>query len=473
MLLKKIVFGVLLVLSITILLFVIYGALHSWPNVEDLEHSIASRDLGVWRSLTNRAITHDGRFSTNFLHATNFLVFGKVSWYKYIIISSISLLFLSLLSAVWLMTNTTRLLIQICLVMLLSSFVLLATPSLYYSLYGISFSYIYLYPCIFLLFQIAIAYKFYTADENRKLPLFILLTCLIFIGVGFSELFLAFYASIAVLIPLYFWFYNQKYFKQTIPLSILTIAFVFFFGLTPGVHQRMYKSPNILFIYDAFVVYLSYLKTYLFNPSSLLVLLFGVLFHKKFRFHLNDRFHTIGFILLFLIIPYLMTLPFYFANTGFQELAERIYVPISFMHITCLVFIIGPSLGGALFEKFKTRPNTIVTISCLFLTLVVAANLYQGKGSVGLLILESRNGQIKVFSQFMEDRYQKLDTPPINTEGVTVVCLDELKDFPSTLFCFQDFQNNRRDSKWNRFIEGYFNIDEVRVYGPQTNKFEF
>jgi len=477
MALKKITLGVSFFLTLIIIFFVVYGAFHSWPNVEDLEHSIASRDLNLWRSITNRAITHDGRYATNFLHASNFLVFNKVSWYKYIVLSTIFLLFFSVFGIIKLIFSQSKFLFHLGMSISFVAIIFLVSPSLYYALYGISFSYIYFYPCIVLFFIIALSYKYFTTNSKYHLFLFTLLSFLLFFGIGLSELFLLFYLSLSFMLPLYFGIYDRKFLNKSIPLSLVMIICVLFFVLSPGVPSRMEQSPSLVFIINALKIYIIYLKDYFLTWPVLLIFFYTALFNEKIKIVLTSKIHFWGILFLVFVIPYLMTLPFYFANPDISSLAERIYVPISLIQISILTFIIFPNIWNVVYKKYNKisfdKLNRVIYLFCFVMLFMVVLNIYKGKGSIGLLFVESKTSQISDFNMFMRERYSKLSKASISKDEFKLVCLEELKTYPSTLYCFQDLQNNRRDSKWNRFIEAYFNIDEVRIYGNQINKFEY
>jgi hypothetical protein len=171
-----------------------------------------------------------------------------------------------------------------------------------------------------------------------------------------------------------------------------------------------------------------------------------------------------------------MSWPFFIAFPTTNEIPERIYIPIVFLQITFLFFILMPFVwhkihlhlklkNQLLFSSFKN----VTFVSSIFF--VFFFTFIQNQGSVGLLISEINSGQIFAYHKFIENRYKILINAMNSSDKYKIVCVDMISDFPESFFCDQDIENDRTNSKWNRYYEAYFKIDELRVFGDNHNKF--
>lgn len=126
---------VLTAFSLSTIALVIYVSFFSWPNVEDLEHSIVSRETNLIQYVLNRAITHDGRYSTNFFHSINPLAYNQVPSYKYMVLSTIILFCTATFMVVNDLMAKAKLGYKVAVSVFFVAFIFVSSPSLYFSIY--------------------------------------------------------------------------------------------------------------------------------------------------------------------------------------------------------------------------------------------------------------------------------------------------------------------------------------------------
>jgi len=459
--------------SLLTVLTVAYAALYTWPNVEDLELSIAARDTGVWRSVLNMSVTYDGRYTTNLLHATSPLVFNKVGWYKYMVVATLLIFLLGSYVAVGHVFKQAKHVHKAAITLFFTSSILLSSPSLFFSVYSVCSSYTYFYPCIFIL-PTYVSVQMCLKAPNNKFALFLLSTLLIFLCVGFNEVFLPFFVILSLVVPSVLWFHDRERFKHALPLSLITLSFVLFFVTMPSALKKMNgEAPftDFLFIKNSLIIYLRVILRYVASLSTVLLFLASYFFHDYHSRNFGNR--PLVYMSL-TVIPYLMTLPFFMAYPTTESIPERIYIPVVFLLYTVLFFFVFPAFWQRLLSHMQpsftaTKP---IGLAVTLLMIVISVSVYSGRfGNMGTLVTELRSGAIRAYHERMAGNYARLLSGAHSNSKYVIVCVEETVSYPQSIFSDQDIENDRRHSKWNRFYEAYFNIDEIRVVGKNVNKF--
>lgn len=477
--LSKVSLTTISALSIIAISMVVYAALNTWPNVEDLEHALVSRDIDTWQFILNRSISHDGRYSTNILHSISPLAFNKIHLYRYNIVLTIVLLILSMYIFSHVVIKESSIWVKILFTLVLSSMIIYTSPSLYDLFFWKTSSYLYGYSCIFLLITISSIKRYFYNKHN--VWYFLLCVFLMWISIGFCESFLPLYILTASISAYYCFMHDKKSLKIIFPLCIVAIIFTLFFLVTPSVPSRMDESLSIdwaynriYYIYNSLFFYFKELLNLIFSPVMLFFLLVSFFFKEKISLNkLKPHF----LLLFFLIAPYIVTLPFFMALGNVKETPERIFIPVVFLQLIILFVLIFPRFWNYLINSkpalFSKRSTSIgLNLSILLLSVLLVVNTMEGKGKLGLLYKDISLGKIKEYDLFMGKRYNKLIKASQSNEEYRLVCIEELKEYPASLFKFHDFQNNRKNSKWNRYMEAYFKIDEIRVFQNNVDKFE-
>lgn len=465
------------VLSLFTLLTVLYAALFSWPNVEDLELSIAARETSLWRSVLNMSVTYDGRYATNLLHAANPLVYNKVGWYKYMVIATLLMFLLSAYVAVGHVFERAKTTDRVVITLIFTASILLSTPSLFFSIYSVCSSYAYFYPCIFVLLAF-VSVQLYLKATKKKFALFLLSTLLIFISAGFNEVFLPFFVILSLAVPWFLRRHDKDRFHHSLPISLITLGFVLFFITTPSAFQKMdgkVSFGDLTFIQNSLTVYLDVIIKYLASPIMLCMFLssyFLISYHNRGI----GSWELISLSLT--VLPYTMTLPFFLAYPTTESITERIYIPVLFIQYAVLFFFLFPALWKWLLGRGWIRTSgtdfKIMSLSVSCVATFIGISVYSGNyGSMGTLISELKSGKIHDYNDRMSRNYEKLLRAADSNTKYELVCVEETISYPESIFSDQDVENNRRNSKWNRFNEAYFKVDEIRVLGPNVNKFTF
>lgn len=465
----------LTVFSLLTVLTVMYAALFSWPNVEDLELSIAARDTSVWRSVLNMSVTYDGRYATNLLHATNPLVFNKVGWYKYMVVTTLSMFLLGTYVAVGHVFGRAKTTHRAAITLFFTSSILLSTPSLFFSVFSVCSSYTYFYPCIFILPTYVSVQAYLRATKNR-LAHFLLSTSLISLCVGFNEVFLPFFIILSLVVPSVLWFHDRDGFKYALPLSLITLGFVMFFVAMPSALKKMDgETPftDFLFIKNSLIIYLQVILRYIAAPSTLLLFLSSYFFLDYHSRNFGNR--PLVFMSL-TVMPYVMTWPFFMAYPTTESIPERIYIPVVFLQYAVFFFFLFPALWQMLLSRNQPPFAGMKTMgfAVIFFAMTIGISVYSGcYGSMGTLVAELRSGEIRAYHERMARNYARLLSAASSSKKYEIVCVEGTMSYPESMFSDQDTENDRRNSKWNRFNEAYFNIDEIRVVGKNVNKFTF
>lgn len=474
---RNLAFITIVLISMVTVLPVIYAAFFTWPNVEDLELSIAARDTSVWRSMLNMSITYDGRYATNLFHATNPLVYNKIEWYKYIVLATLFMFLLGAYVAVGNVFERAKTTHKVIIALFFVSSILLSSPSLYFSLYSVCASYAYFYPCIFVLLAYVSVQRYLQATQ-RKFALFLLCTLLIFISVGFNEVFLPFFVILSLVIPGLLWRQDREKFNHLLPISVVTLVFIAFFITTPSALKKLdgeASFAHLPFVKNSLIIYVHVIIRYVASPITLLMFL-----SSYFLSHYHSR--NIGSWTLVSMsltaLPYAMTLPFFMAYPTTEIINERVYIPVLFVQYAVLFFFVFPALWNMLLGRGWIRSSgadaRIMSLSLICVAVLIGRSVYSGNGgSMGTLVSELKSGKIHNHNKRMSRNYAKLVRATGSNSKYEIVCVDETASYPKSIFSDQDSENNRRHSKWNRFNEAYFKVDEIRVLGPNVNKFTF
>jgi hypothetical protein len=474
---EKVLAFCIIAFSLAIIALLVVGATHAHSNVEDIELALIARDIGIFDSWIHLSITYDGRYSTNMLQSINPLVFDKVLWYKYIIVFTLALFTTAtyILSAT-IFSSYSKLQKLLVTLIFVSGFFLL-NPSLAHSLYWMGSSFVYLFSCIFFFFSLAgvIAYTKITpaGKKNSFLPLALLL----FVSIGFSESFLPVYLLSSVFMVFYYLKHRKDALQYIIPVAIVMLASIIFMISTPGLGMRFQQPIESYFQQAVFKASVVNYITFLVNTvnSSAFWLVVAVAFYINLTSRsqsgllIKTKWHLPVAILSALLIVYLMTLPFYVTKSYTGEMPLRIYIPVLFLLSFFLLYVLVPSVNFHYPLNYHLKPVLYPFLALLLL--LSTYQLYNGKGPVGLLLTEYRNGELKKFDQFMTLRYSKLQVAVNSADSYKLVCLGELKDYPKSLYTYPDSEINRHNSKWHKFMEAYFKIDEVKVLGDSTLRF--
>jgi hypothetical protein len=465
-----------LIVSFSITILLLIGIYYCHANVEDLELAIYSRELGVYNAWLRLLTTYDGRYSTNLMQGINPLVINNILGYKWMILVGLALLNLAIYTAIKKSFEGVKSLYVFIATLSFSVLYFQQCGSTAYALYWMGSSFVYLYPSIFLLFNIVLFIP-YIKTSVPSVLYFFPLTVMLILSIGYSELFLPLYLFLSFLIPIYVYYNYPKLLPRVIPLSIIMWLGISFMITSPGLYFRFNDSDlnnhlNRQIILSSLQNYGIEIKTLLNFPLLLLVILSAILWESsKWSFgHLFSQINLGWVLFLFLTLPYLMSLPYFVTKYSPFEYPVRIYIPIVFVQYVIVFFFIVPIL----LNKYSNLIfKSIYKLAGFLFLLLFTFQIWSGKGQVGLLLHELLDNKLCDFDTQMTQRYLKLAESRNSKSTYILVELDTLKIYPKSLYTHPDKEFNRNNTKWNKFIEGYFGIDEVKTFGDTTCRFQY
>jgi hypothetical protein len=453
------------------------GAWHCYPNAEEYELAVGPRDSGVFRFMLNLLEQYDGRYSTNLFHAINPLTIDWINGYRWLPIFAVTSFVFSLaffLNSVLKSKSKWQLL----LISLFISLCFFCTiPSLVCSLYWAGGSFVYLYPCTFLLLFGGVLHQYLNALSVARQRLFFMLSCItLVIGIGFNEMFLPVYALLLSVGLFYVWLMEKRWFHRVFPIVILGFFSLVFFVASPGVSSRIGDSDKsispILFSNN-----LKNLLLTLFNEFTNPVIIFALLYcsilfcEKRFilRANLSYRKGVIIGLGVFLL-AYCMCVAYYLPKQSMFGYPERIYAPIVFLFVIAQ-FLILPTVIANWFNRFSTYSGLpyirIVLLSIVLLFLI------KGNNNISGLYNDFRCGRMTSFKMFMEDRIARLKHVATGNMAYKFVIVPQLGNgYPTSIYTYPDVENDRKNSIWNKYHEAYFRLDEIAVEGDSALRFQ-
>jgi hypothetical protein len=469
----------------TLLIFVVsfgyamlmIGAWHTVPTAEDYELSCASRDLGIIHSILEIMTNYDGRYSTNFLQAINPLVFNCIRGYSWMNFLGIVLLNLSLYFFMRLILKSknqfsTFLYSALITVVFMGSILCFAT---FYQMTG---SFVYLYCNSFVLFFVSCLILYLKAQTPLSENIYFAFTAFVlFAAIGFSELYLPFYSLLLTLILLYAWHKNYHLLKKFLPVYFIGIMSIVFFVATPGVaihinqSQSIHSGSSIVeVLLNGLDNYGSTLYTTIKQPIFYCSLIYLTLqFHDKTIEQKVKISRTVILLLtvLTIVVTLLMSLSYYLPKMDAVGYPLKIYTPILFLlFVTSFVFISGSLEIPRLFST----SYTITSLKFLLLTIVLISFI-RGENYIASLYSDYRNGKLQTFKKFMDNRVDLLTKASQAKATYKTVYVPGLLDYPRSVYTSIDSETVRKNSKWHKFHEEYFRIDEITTIGDTTLRF--
>lgn len=468
-----------LILDLSLLfayLMIVIGAWHCYPNAEEFELAAGARDSGVSRFMLNLLVGYDGRYATNFMHAFNPLTIDWIDGYKLLPITAT----LSFVLSLWyflLAIIQGKSKWQILSLSLLISLCFMGTiPSLVCSLYWAGGSFVYLYPCTFLLLFMGSVKHYLTAEAvNEKL--FFVLTCVsLIIGIGFNEMFLPAYVLLLIGILGYCWMVDKRWFYSMLPVVMVGISCIVFFVASPGVSARIESSEKVIsakiFTSNLQNLFIT-LREEIANPLVFFSLLYvSTLFIEQqlvLRFKLSYKKIAACFICVF-ILAYLMCVSYYLPKQSMYGYPERIYAPVVFFFVVSPFILIAATVSNLFLQRpfrFTLDYVRVFSLTALLFFLI------NGNNNFSTLYADFRSNRMKHFKAFMDTRIRVLQSVSKSNAPYKAVLIPKLgENYPTSIYKYPDVETERINSIWNRYHEAYFRLDEITVEGDTTFRFQ-
>jgi len=450
------------------------GALHTYPNGEDLWLSAAARDVGILQSIINLLANYDGRYSTNILHALNPLTINFIEGYKMLPIITILLLLFGIYktSRIFIYFINRNTAFKFSLIVLLAFLVSIPLPST--SLYWAGGCFVYIYPFIFLLLFADRFLRYITSDDTQTKQ-FIITALLLVFGIGFNEMFLAVYALFAI------WLtgaviYDKRQVHKHLPLLIVCVSSILFFVAAPGANIRISEneeSLNVDLVFKAAENLFIATSGMLSRPVFWALLIYALMLFDNHNFKYRITFDIKKGILTIvgiLSLCFLMITVYHLAKRTL-DYPIRIFSPITGI-LTVAFFIMVGKFGILLRSIFILTERTVYGVKVILL-LVALTNLFQRDNNFSLLVSDYRSGKMSYFSETMQNRIAAFEECYKSTNAPKICQIDAMSDnYPTSLYTYPDSEENQSQSVWNKYHEGYFRLDKVVTHTDTTNRYK-
>lgn len=471
---ERLIFGGIVLFGYSSLIVASY---HCYPNAEDYEVVCPSRDMGLIKSITSSMVNYDGRYSTNFLHATNPLVFGFTGGYSVAVFLGIALINVGL----FFFMRATKMVqggYQAFLVSAFVSIIFMNSLLCYGTFYKMAGNFVYVYPNSFLLFFAGSLILHLRANEAAyNKMLFLCAAISLIFGIGFTELFLPFYSVILSGGALYTWLYRREVFWKLNGIFLTGLLCIIFFIVTPGVITRIgnisadvgdVSMVNVLV--NSVGNFLRTIFSLIIKPSFTFGFLYMVLLYNTNAIVMKMticRKVILKLSVLVVLVSFLMTLAYYLPKKDDINYPDKIYTPVIFLlTFTCFLFVSSVIRVPLIFRK--QRVSSIVKIALL---LAISTDLVFGNTYSAHLLKDYRSGKLSTFKTFMDSRIQILREKETENAAFKTVILPKLIEYPNTVYISTDSEDCRGSSKWNKFHEEYFRLDNVMVIEDTSKRF--
>lgn len=452
--------------NIVIYIFVIYvilwyliGCYFSFPNAEDYSLSYPSRDYGIINGAFENLINVDGRYSVNFLHGLNPLVFDWIIGYKLMNLLTLCLLFYSLY-----FFCTSFLVLQkkdsIKLSLLITVVFFNSSPSPVHQFFNMSGSFVYLYPWISILFWLGSTIRFIKIGKEMW---FFLSLLFMYLSFGFNELFLSinsFFVGYIVLVL----GKNRLNTKRNIILLLVYVIAVITMISSQGNFSRFESHESDRIDYDFLIILSTATKNFIIYVGNLVFkvdflvpvfLVFRILIRYSFfkSFNIKNVQHT--FILF--VFSFLSTFTYYLPM-GVKFFPTRVYsclLPILFFFLLIILVFIGEKIN-------KIFQEDSLNLKILFALLVISMLL--NKNSSNDIRYDLTHGNLTNFNIRMNNQINKLRIARTIKNWKSCE-LEHFDSFPKSIFLPPYLSSNRQFDYWNVAFEKYFYLDEVYLKG--------
>lgn len=420
----------------------IYISIYANPIADDFGYAVKGKTNDLWGASVKEYLSWSGRYSTNFFALLNPIAFNFFIGYK--IIPALIILLIALLYFVFIRVLIGKNLPKgksIQLAILLTMLFLYQMPIISEGIYWYTGAVAYQLANIVALGYLSLLYLFFQKKyllQNKTIHL-ILLTLVLFVLVGFNEIYMisSLMLSFIILIVNYKEQLNHKNF--VVYLILVTILFGALEILAPGNSKRgSHFANNHNFIFSFTSSILQTIRFFLEWVSSTPLLLLSVLYfylnralskvHKLFSvsFYLSP---LISLFLLFFIIFMSAFLPYWATGILGQHrtmnVAYFIFIILWFINLTVW------------FNYFKDKIGVVKELSFttnLIVLLLVWSSLIFTKNSFSLFI-DITSGKAKQYNSDMIKRYSLLESPsdtiyfkPIHNPPKTLFVLDITHD---------------------------------------------
>ena len=450
------------------------GAYFCQPNAEDISISAEAVTKGIWIPFRDMLLDFDGRYFTNLLHTVNPPAMGWLMGYKLMPVIGIVLFVTSgvfMLSGILVKTHKNKIWVAV----LFGSAVYFSTEpnaaAFHFSMIG---SFVYLWAWSFTFLWVGACIRYLEAETAGSTFLWMWATILLLLcAIGINEMFLCVHAILLVVIPLA---YHNKWQKllQMWPLMLAGLVGLLFFVTAPGILNRLADNR----VEETSVVYLPGLQQslhdYLYILGTLLktgIPVAAVIAFLNFTKHTPTitRFtsrltllQTAGAGLLLLLTGYLMSLAYYIPMQRTTGIPYRIFSSISLLQLAGISLLLSATYA-TIANTFSALGNSYIPglIACIALPVL----LFTTNNPCAAILTDLSAGRLQKFNKETNQRYELLKAASQSTGCYKIAEIPLIKDAPTSIHYAVEVSANRQTPEWNRALEQYFAVDEVRLAG--------
>lgn len=445
--------------------WLVYAALFTHPNAEDLSLSHPAFTVGRWAFIKHTLATYDGRYFINFMHTVTPLAFKLTKAYSLMAITGILLIVVSFW---WLLCSTLNILRrQALLITLVAMAVHFATtPSLPHQLYWMSSSMVYLWCWAFFMLFAGSVFRLLQSQSAQVTAVYLAISCLSMAAcLGCNEMMLP--VVTLFLAYLLITYRSHNLFKALLFITGLAGILISFFILSPGIGERLLQEDlirtkqgigTVPFAVHYFACYRLFLSTFVCSPASAALLL--VLISGKFEFKtiVSKWVTTPVTAFFFLAAVVTITLPYFIPLSANPNYPERIFGCTQLLVITGLVF-----LGIKLSKQVKLSVH-FMPAACIAFSVWLAI----GSTNIGEIITEFKSGSVSEFNSIMQQRHILLSEAAGKKIPYNSIAIPPLNTFPKSLYVPTDIQPNRSSAHWNEAYEMFYGIDRISLSTDTT-----
>jgi hypothetical protein len=446
--------------------WLIYAALFTHPNAEDLSLSHPAFTVGRWTFIKHTLATYDGRYFINFMHTLTPLAFKLVKAYPLMAITGI----LFIITSFWwllysiLHVSPLRALVT-ALVTVAVHFAV--TPSLPHQLYWMSSSMVYLWCWSFFMLFAGSVFRLMQSQTAGAKAAYLAASCFSMAAcLGCNEMMLPVVALFIAYVLITYRSHNL--FQSLLFIAGLAAILTFFFIFSPGIGERLVQEGMLKPMQETHTVpvglhyfdcYRYFFVNFICSPAiagCVLLLLAGKFEFKKI---VSEWVTTRVTVLFFSAAILTITLPYFVPLSANRFYPERIFGCVQLLVLTALVFL------GIKLSKQCAFPIKLMPVACMFFAVWLA----MGNTNVSAIITEFKNGSVSAFNKSMQQRHILLSEAAQKKLPYCSIAIPPLNSFPKSMYIATDIQPNRSSGHWNQAYEMFYGIDRISLSVDTAN----
>lgn len=453
------------------------SAYYAQPNIEDFALAVAPREIGIFPSVINLLTFFDSRFTANLLHGFNILVWNIPEYYFIMPILCVLLLF----GSIYFLVNSifVHQSYKLIYALAFTGVYFALQPLLNFGLYYMASTFVYIYPIMLWCIWIACFFKSIQNTKSNLYYAFIGMIALFF-SFGGSELMIVFNAMSFFCIAIYYlWFYKKL---PWLYFSFACIAFATLFFVLKGPSEKFSNEkilinlteryPDTHFALESLEKYGDVILHQLFHPVSLGFFIFSIFFfHKRYFIEKWDTYKFFFVVLsgLIFLFSYLASWIYFIPIGTINEPVPHVFNTIFFFMILPFYVLLPIVFNLFFYDAIQTILSCyklvyFSTISGMVIGFLVINN--------NLLIIcqEWYSGTFHAMKVKHHQFYKEAKAMQNKNLPYKILYFENPNPAPKSNYYGPDILPDRESSDWNKALEDYFYLDEVRLINDTVVK---